>query len=201
MYELFYRQRFKFKNLFTTRFWLRFFTKKASQSDWHHVDHTLPYVADHHFFNKKGMISQAHSPVYRHVFWLDYFKSMGSVDVYARKIIKVVDLEKLEMSEKWLVGKKYDALGAGSSEDPFGIIEKETNDDEIFCSEGEVIWVWGQGWINKPKNTNSRSPQEFDELIIDRKIVKDILIKVWDAKKQMIVAGNNIFEEEHDCKI
>jgi len=190
MYILFYRQKFKLKNLFTIRFWLRFITKKASQSDWHHVDHTLPYIAGYSFFNKKGMISQAHSPIYRHVFWLDYFKEMGSVDVYARKVIKKVDLDKLKKNEKYLVGKKYDASGAASSEG-HGIIKKETNDDKIFCSEGEVIWLRGQGWINEPKNTNSRSPQELDELIIDRKIVKNILIKVWDSKEQKII--NNIF--------
>lgn len=193
MYELFYRQSFEFKSLFilfTTRFWLRLVTKWASQSDWHHVDHTLPYIEDHSFFNKEGMISQAHSPKYRHVHHLDYFPKMGNVDVYARKIIRYVDLDKLEATEKYLVGKNYDALGAASSETR--IIKKESNDDEIFCSEGEFIWVRDQGWVNKGENTNKRSPQEFDELIIDRKIVKDILIKVWDAKTQRIV--NNIYE-------
>ncbi len=190
MYILFYRQIFKFRNLFTTRFWLRFITRKASQSDWHHVDHTLPYIEGHSFFNKEGMISQAHSPVYRHVHHLDYFTKMGSVDVYARKVIKVVNLDKLEKSEKYLVGRKYDALGAVSSES-HGIIKKESNDDEVFCSEGDEIVCEDQGWVNKGENTNKRSPQEYDELIIDRKIVKDILIKVWDSKTQRIV--NNIF--------
>lgn len=190
MYIQLYRQRFKFKNLFTARFWYRFITKKASQSDWHHVDHTLPYRAGHHYFNKKGMISQAHSPVYRHIFWLDYFKSMGNVDVYARKIIKEIDLDKLEKTEKFLVGKKFDAIGAVSSE-AHGLIKKESNDDEIFCSEGDEIMCEDQGWVNKGENTNKRSPQEYDELIIDRKIVEDILIKVWDCKKQIIV--NNIY--------
>ena len=189
MHILFYRQRFEFKSLFTTRFWLRFITKKVSQSDWHHVDHTLPYKKDHLFFNKKGMIGQVHSPVYRHVHHIDYFLEMGSVDVYARKVIKKVDLDKLETTEKSLLGRKYDVKGAASTE-AHGLIMQETNDDKIFCSEGEVIWIRDQGWINKPKNTNSRSPQELDELIIDRKIVKDILIKVWDCKTQRIV--NNI---------
>ncbi len=191
MYILFYRQIFKFKNLFTTRFWLRLITKKASQSDWHHVDHTLPYIEGHTFFNKKGMISQAHSPIYRHIFFLDYFMEMGSVDVYARKVIKEVDIKKLKATEKSLLGRKYDAIGAVSSE-AHGIIKQESGDDKIFCSEAEKIMCENQGWVNKGENTNKRSPQEYDELIIDRKIVKDILIKVWDSKTKRIM--NNIFE-------
>ncbi len=183
MYILFYRQIFEFSSLFTIRFWLRFITKKASQSDWHHVDHTLPY--------KKDTISQAHSPVYRHIHHLDYFLNMGSVDVYARKVIKEVDIKKLKATEKSLLGREYDTLGAASSE-AHGIIRKESNDDEVFCSEGEEIMCEDQGWVNKGENTNKRSPQEYDELIIDRKIVKDILIKVWDSKTKRIV--NNIFE-------
>lgn len=191
MYEFFYRQIFEFKSLLTIRFWVRFITKKASQSDWHHVDHTLPYIEDHLFFNKEGMISQAHSPVYRHIHHLDYFIKMGSVDVYARKIIKEVDLDKLEATELKLLGTKYNAISAASSE-AHGIIKQKNNNTGIFCSKAEVIMCQDQGWVNKGENTNKRSPQEFDELIIDRGIVKDILIKVWDAKKQRIVI--NIFE-------
>lgn len=190
MFILFYRQRFQFKNLFTTRFWLRWITKTASQSHWHHVDHTLPYVIGHSYFSQNGMISQAHSPVYRHVFWLDYFKEMGSVDVYAREVIKEIDFDKLEKSEKYCVGKGYDVVGAASSES-HGLIKQESNDDQLFCSEADEIMCEEQGWVNKGENTNKRSPQEYDELIIDRKIVEDQLILVWDGRKKEVV--NNIF--------
>lgn len=187
MYILFYRQRFEFKSLFTTRFWLRLITKRASQSKYHHVDHTLPY--------DKVIISQAHNPVYRHIFFLDYFKEMGNVDVYAYKVIKKVDEEALRKTEKYLVGKKYGTRGAISSES-HGLVKEDPNDPEVHCSESEVITYERQtGWINKVANKNEYSPQECLELIIDRKIVKDILIKVWDSKKQKII--NNIFDDDY----
>ena len=183
MYILYYKLNFSFKSLFTKRFWLRLITKTASQSKYHHTDHTLPY--------KKDTIVQAHSPVYRHIFYLDYFKSMGNVDVYAHKVIKKVNKDKWRDIEGLLLGSKYDTRGAISSES-HGLIKQKRNDEAIFCSEAHIILYLAQKWIKPVDNKNDYSPQENLELELDKKIISPVRIKVWDGKKQKLLI--NIFE-------
>ncbi len=182
MYILFYKINFEFKALFTLRYWTRLITRIVSQSEYYHTDYTLPY--------KKNTISQAYYPVYRHVYWLNYYKDIGNVDVFAYKVIKKIDVKKLSITQKKLLGRKYDIKGAISSE--IRIIKQKRNDEDVFCSEAGIITFQDQGWIFKVKNKNSRSPKKLLKLIIKEKVVDPKRFKIWDGKKRIII--NNIFE-------
>ena len=199
MYILFFEPLFSFKSLFTTRFWIKAVGKFGitifSQSKYHHT--ALYYTPATYskmmsVDTERGVVSEAHIPVWRHIDPIECFLQQGNTDVWAGKVIKRFNKKKLAEKDKELVGSEYDFEGAVSSEGK-GLFKKKRNDKEIFCSEGIIVILEYLGLINRVDNKNDWSPQESYELEVDKKVIEPELVKVWDAKTQRIV-NPHIFE-------
>ena len=173
MYILFFNPIFSFENFIKYPF--KWVIKLFSQSKFNHVGHTI-------IKNEKMFVSEAKSPYYRHI-ELDKCIKESKSKVYAYKVVKDIDYEKLKKFERKMLGRSYDTKGAIYSEAhkvPIlgNIFEATKGDEKQFCSETEIELYQNQAWIDNRLNENLYSPQEVLELILDLEIVNP-KYEVW----------------------
>jgi len=167
MYFLFFKPEFGFRHFL--RYPFKWIIRLFSQSKFNHVAHNI--IKDGKMF-----ISEAKSPYHRHIKLKDCIKEAKS-KIYAYKIIKPIDYDKVLQFEKQILGKVYDTKGAIYSEAHkwglFGkLFKRKKGDKKQFCSETEIEFCQDQGWISKEVNENLYSPQEFLEILLYFNIVE-----------------------------
>ena len=174
MYILFFKPIFSFSHFL--RYPFKWVIKLFSQSKFNHIAHT--FVQDGKMF-----VSEAKSPYHRHIKLKDCFKEAKS-KIYAYKVIKPLDYDKLVKFEAQIVGRAYDAKGAIYSEAHkwgwFGkLFKRKKGDKKQFCSETVIELCQDQGWINKELNENLYSPQEVLEILLDLNIIEP-RAEIWE---------------------
>jgi len=198
MYILFFEAHFKLSRIFTKNFWrhtlIRLGIRLFTNSRFHHVAFTL----------EGKLITEAiYNIGYRVIPWKESFKDQRNVNVYAYKINREIDLDKLKKFQKKLINRAYDLRGALYSGIPTFLevfFKKNWNNKDVFCSEAMIMLSdktfikKGENWTEEINNINSYNPKEFKEALIDKDIIDEHkIILVWKGDKK----GKGIFRANH----